>query len=375
MIQRLLADENFHGAIVRGLLRRIDGQWQIAFDIDNRGRQENWFEAPLSEACLASVPSALQETFPNYHGVVWYWKTFHAPANPDPQGRFLLRFWSVDYKADVWVNGKFAGSHVDAEEPFVFDVTEAVLSQTENLLAVRVLNPTNKRIEVDATIVNAAPDAALVRLGLIAAPATGGEISTEAIFEQSAASGRSLINGRLRVSGHRLWDLDDPYLYRITARLNAADEYSVRVGFRHFDFDNGYFRLNGRRIFLRSAHSLWTTPIKIHSSQDLPKLRRDILCAKTMGFNMIRFHPFAGARCQLDLCDELGVMIAQQAASSWCMLDSPEMPANFDRSLLGVVGRDRNHPSVVMWYFLNETADGPCLRRLKSLMPNRMRIC
>ena len=49
----------------------------------------------------------IQDAFPGYHGVAWYWKEFEAPAVPEPGGRMLLRFWQVDYKADVWLKDPF----------------------------------------------------------------------------------------------------------------------------------------------------------------------------------------------------------------------------------------------------------------------------
>ena len=423
-------------------INRLDGEgWLIATDDKNQGREEKWFAAPRHEAKPTAVPGALQEAFPSYHGLVWYWKTFDAPRNPDPQGRYLLRFESVDYKADVWVNGKEVGSHEDAEEPFVLDVTDAVRSGTGNLLAVRVLNPNNKpvdgitlnqtakgakilapdpgmdwnfggilesvellaapavriddlhvvpnwqtgEIEVNATLRNAGKQAGKVRLGLTVAPATRGENADETALEMTAPVGESVLKGKLRVPQHRLWTLDDPFLYRVSARLQAegspvADEQSVRCGFRNFDFTNGYFRLNGNRIFLKSGLRCWGTPIKLHCSQDLQMLRRDIIYAKTMGFNTIRHLSAAASRAELDLCDELGVLIMQDAACSWLMGDSPKMPERFDRSLLGIVRRDRNHPCIAIWYFLNETKDGPVFRQAVDALPkvrelDNTRVC
>lgn len=58
------------------------------------------------------------DTFPGYHGVAWYWRDFAAPANPHQDGRYWLRFWAVDYKADVWLNGVPVGGHEGGETPF-----------------------------------------------------------------------------------------------------------------------------------------------------------------------------------------------------------------------------------------------------------------
>ena len=52
----------------------------------------------------------------------------------------------------------------------------------------------------------------------------------------------------MRLANPRLWQLTDPFLYRMSARLTAAgaksvSENSTRFGFRDFRFENGYFRL------------------------------------------------------------------------------------------------------------------------------------
>jgi len=48
---------------------RLDGQWLIATDARNVGREEQWFSGPVSEAKATRVPSIIQEVFPAYHGV------------------------------------------------------------------------------------------------------------------------------------------------------------------------------------------------------------------------------------------------------------------------------------------------------------------
>jgi beta-galactosidase/beta-glucuronidase len=70
-----------------------------------------------------------------------------APANPYPAGRYVLRFWQVDYLAEVWLNGMSVGGHEGGETPFVLDVTSHIKPGEKNHLAVRVLNPTLQPID------------------------------------------------------------------------------------------------------------------------------------------------------------------------------------------------------------------------------------
>jgi beta-galactosidase/beta-glucuronidase len=79
----------------------LDGKWLLATDPENVGRAQRWYARTLSTAKPARVPGIIQEVFPAYHGVAWYWREFGVPAHPHRQGRYLIRFGAVDYLADV----------------------------------------------------------------------------------------------------------------------------------------------------------------------------------------------------------------------------------------------------------------------------------
>jgi len=408
----------------------LDGTWLLATDPQDAGRGERWFAAPRPEAKTTRVPWIIQDAFPGYHGVAWYWRTFEAPANPHAGGRCLLRFWQVDYKADVWVNGRPVGSHEGGESPFVLDATDAVKPGAANLLAVRVLNPTHEPIDgivlnetahrnkampyrsgmawnqggildsvellvcpavrvadlfvrpnwrtgvirVQVTIRNASANPLPCRLELAVAPAAGGETTGVQSLSRELPAGDSRIETELRVERPRLWELNDPFLYRVTARATVEgspsfDEQSARCGFRDFRFEDGWFRLNGRRLFLRCSHTGNCCPVGLELPHDPDLLRRDLLNVKAMGFNAIRFIAGVAKRTQLDLCDELGLMVYEESYAAWMLGNSPKMAERYDESVLGMVRRDRNHPSVVIWGLLNETPEGPVFRHAVSFLP------
>ncbi len=422
----------------------LDGNgWQLATDPRNVGREQKWFDAPRPEAKPTKVPWIIQDAFPGYHGVAWYWRDFTAPANAEPGGRYLLRFGAVDYLADVWLNGKHVGRHEGAEGVFLFDVTDAIQPGTLNHLSVRVLNPKYEPIDgitlpviphrhkgipygsgaaanhggitdsvelvlapavriddlyarpdwktgiihLQATVRNAGSKPAKGRLTFTVSPAASGEGLNTLAVERELTPGDTLVQADIQVRPWRLWELSDPYLYRVTARLNDASrrfsqpraavpqaetaaeesrasvcELSTRCGFRDFRFENGYFRLNGKRVFLKGSHTCNHFPVGLQVPDGPDFARRDLIYAKMAGFNCIRFIAGVPTPYQLDLCDELGLMVYEENYASWCLGDSPQMAERYDRSFTEMIRRDRNHPSIVIWGMLNETPDGPLFR-------------
>jgi len=146
----LLAAPGGEGAVIS-----LDGEWLLASDPQNRGLEHRWWTTARPEAKKTRVPWIIQDAFPGYHGVAWYWREFEAPANLGANKRVLLRFWQVDYKADVWLNDAAVGSHEGGESSFVLEVTRAIKAGARNRLAVRVLNPTHQPI--DGIVLNEIP--------------------------------------------------------------------------------------------------------------------------------------------------------------------------------------------------------------------------
>lgn len=393
------------------------GGWLTAPDPGNQGREGSWYLEPRPESKPTRVPWTFLADFKNYHGVMWFWRSFAVSPNPLPHGRTLIRFWAVDYKADVWVNGVYAGGHEGAETPFTLDITAAVKPGLPNLIAVRVVNPDetpidglvleqvphrNKsdrfpagdpynyagildsvelvvvpdlriddlfarpdpasgRIHVQVGVNNAGP-AATGRLELtVSEDATGAVVSTEE-KDLALGPGEGLAEADVEVTSPKLWSLENPHLYRLAARLcrtgsDAFDQQATRCGFRDFRLRDGYFELNGKRLFLKSTFTGDGAPFGyvIPPPSDPDLLRRDLIYAKTMGFNMMRFICGMPTRAQVELCDEIGMLVYEETYASWLLEDSPKMGERFDRSISEMIRRDRNHPSVVIWGLLNET--------------------
>jgi hypothetical protein len=330
----------------------------------------------------------------------------------------------VDYLAEVWVNGTRIGGHEGGQEPFVLDASAALKADQPARLAVRVLSPTKEPIDgialhkvaegrrdypeprdnayatggiagsvellvvsavrvedmhvipdwktgdvqVRVNVRNAGAFAINARLQITVAPSTTGEPAVTHVQEQSVAPGDRILEAVLPIENHRLWELNDPFLYRVTARLQAAhtnsvDERSTRCGFRDFRFEDGYFRLNGRRIRL---HGPLYTVLQYPIAQIIPHneelLRADVLNTKAMGFNIVRITCGPSLPRQLDIFDEVGLLAFEEHYGARFVEESPAMQERWDQSLAAVIRRDRNHPSIVMWGMLNEVSDGSLFR-------------
>jgi hypothetical protein len=406
-------------------MQSLSGTWKLAIDPTNVGREKKWFEKIQKEAEDAPVPGLVQQVFPEHHGVSWYWYVFRPELKPDRNNRCLLRFGAVHYLSEVWLNGIAVGGHEGGETPFNLDVTEALRPGTNNLLAVRVVNLSNTPIDgmrlsetpngmnrlyggfilpvellnvpivriddifvqpriatgdIDVTVKVVNDTGTGVRGKLLGStgPEKTGEVSVTAGIQAEFPTGESTHRFTLTIKQHRLWSLDDPQLYRMTVVLEACGEdntivrheKSLRCGFRDFKVVDGFFYLNGKRIFLRSVHTCAWFPVGGPVVDLTPAFsRRDLILAKACGFNMVRYLAGLALPEQLDCCDEIGLMIYEEPLASWNLDHSPKMTERYDRSLREMIVRDRNHPSITIWGLLNETPDGPVFRHAVDTLP------
>ena len=416
----------------------LDKQWLVAPDPQNIGKLQGsgYADAIRPDALPVPVPGILQQTLPEYHGVVWYYYTLENPFAFVADRRFLLSFGAVDYYSDIYVGGKLLYSNEGAENPFEVDVTDAIRGQERVLIAIRIINPPeayviegferhkipHRNIEADFFRAGACYNAGgitqpvtlrsvpLRRIADIFARCNihTGELSLELTSDNQLESAAVRFEAEARLCGStapvvtasftgdmpsglhtaaftftvpepRLWSCDDPALYDVTVRLFAGeqeeDSYTLTVGFREFRVEKGFFFLNGKRLYLKAAHTGNCFPGGVNIAS-LPGMElKDFQLAKAAGFNCIRFISTCATPAQLDYCDRLGMMVYEESYASWCLSDSPRVKELFHSSILAMVRRDRNHPCVTIWGMLNET--GPkdqVFAVARDILPDLRRI-
>lgn len=192
----------------------------------------------------------------------------------------------------------------------------------------------------------------------------------------------------ITVPDAKLWSVDDPNLYICEVELREGkrwiDTDSRRFGFRWFEAsgigENAVFRLNGKRIMLRSAISWSFWPVNgIFPSEELAE--RQIRIAKELGLNMLNFHRFIGNTSVMNYADELGLLYFEEPGGFRLDVRQPFMNAVLHEKVIRMVKRDRSHPCLVIYNLMNESGDAApekleleiqAMKDMRALDPSRL---
>jgi beta-glucuronidase len=115
----------------------LDGTWLFRLDPADEGRDLGW-PSGLEDGIPIGVPGSWNDQVPGARdelGPAWYERRFEPP--PVGGRETTLRFGSVVYAAEVWLNGERLGEHEGGHLPFALACSEA-LREGENVLVVRV---------------------------------------------------------------------------------------------------------------------------------------------------------------------------------------------------------------------------------------------
>lgn len=350
-------------------------------------------------------------------GIGWYRKHFTlASLGLDglaDDERFLIRFDGVYMNSTVWLNGHELGTRPYGYISFEYDMTPYINKEGDNVLAVRMdnsdqpnsrwysgcgifrsvfvtaVNPvhivpwdtyvlaatdTSKAYTysmVDSLVVTventASVDAGTMGLGVGFYDREGNMISWSEKPLLALAGQRVTSSWHFSLPNVHRWSVDDPYLYTVRVQLvnedsQIIDDYSFRIGFRDFRFDPATgFSLNGESMKMNGVclhHDLGC----LGSAVNRRAIQRQLEILRGMGVNAVRCSHNPPSVELLDLCDEMGFVVMDEAFDMWYRRKTERDYARFftewhERDLSDLVRRDRNHPSVVMWSIGNEVLE------------------
>ena len=368
------------------LTHDLSGYWRFAF-VGEVGDAESL--DPTTIACddTAAVPGVFDATpaYAGRRGVALYRTTFE--LTPDREAQ--LRFDGLGLWARVFVDGQLLATHDLPYSGLTVRVPAADRRvRTLDLLVDNCLHP-RRTVLVEPyfdfylyggvyrgvwlrELVGPSLDAALVttldratgrvRVDLRAVAPPPPDTPLTAAFDDAepapvveVAWCEHTAALELTVPNRRIWSPDDPQLHTLTLRL-GDDRFAVRFGLRDV-------RVDGRRLLLNDE------PLKLqgfcrHEAHPqfgpaLPDalLEHDVQLLRQLGANFVRGSHYPQDPRFLDLCDENGLLVFEESLG-WQPRDhhfrNPYFVDRCEVQTRRMVRTSYNHPSVILWGFLNE---------------------
>ncbi|MBQ2415701.1 MAG: DUF4982 domain-containing protein [Alistipes sp.] len=336
-------------------------------------------------------------------GIGWYRKHFKSPKL---DGRHIaIEFDGIFMNSTVFVNGHKVGFRPYGYSSMSYDITPYLNPQgEENIIAVRcdnseqpnsrwyagcgiyrnvrLVNTANVFVDYTGTYIttpeiskergsikaqvsisNLRNDASKVTLENKILDAKGRCVAKNSVTKAINAGASADMEMTIEVDNPILWDVDNPYLYNVVSYVmvdgKVVDDYITPFGFRYFEFkaDTGFW-LNGRNLKLKGVcmhHDLGALGTAVHRRG----LERQLDILQSFGVNAIRTSHNPPTPELLDMCDERGILVMDEAFDMWRRAKTRYDYARYfdewhQKDLIDFIKRDRNHPSIVMWSVGNE---------------------
>jgi len=197
-------------------------------------------------------------------------------------------------------------------------------------------------------------------------------------YRHQIGQGSSQHHATLPIANPLLWDTRSPHLYQLEAALSdqpttdyrpqttadqdlsvvshqssVVDSLATTFGMRTITTSaNGHLMLNGRILYLRGALDQDYYPGMIYTPFSDAELDDQFAKAKHMGLNCLRTHIKITDPRYYQAADRAGLLIWTELPN-WENL-TVEARRRARETLGGMVERDWNHPSIIIWTIINE---------------------
>ncbi len=330
-------------------------------------------------------------------GIGWYRKTFII-ASSAKNKIVSIEFDGVYKNSEVWINGKYLGKRPYGYINFSYDLTSHLFFDKQNVIAVKVDNSqqpdsrwysgsgiyrdvklvmvkkwitkpadffiyTEKTDNGDFKIIAESwqhSNSKVLSVDVYLYDYNGKKIGR---MDNVVLNKNNYFKSTFTISKPSFWSPLNPYLYKAVFKVFASeylvDQYETTFGIRsiHFDAQKGFF-LNNQPLKIKGVcmhHDLGALGAAFNKAA----AKRQLQILKDMGCNAIRFSHNPPASAMLDLCDEMGFLVMDEAFDMWRKKKNKfDYHLQFDewaeKDLQAMVLRARNHPSVFMWSIGNE---------------------
>jgi len=395
--------------------QNLNGLWQYAIlpASDNEAIPGAFQGNILVPFCAESALSGVGKRV-GKDNLLFYQRDITVPAKRKGK-KVLLHFGAVDWRSDIYVNGKNVGRHEGGYDPFTFDITDALKKGAKQQLNVRVWDPTNDGPQphgkqvikpegiwytpvtgiwqtvwleiVPDTYISSTkqtPDVDNSNLSVSASVKNiqpGDQLSfsvwkgQQKIAEKTGADTSAILS----IPNPELWSPSNPFLYDLKVTVmrkgKVIDEVKSYFAMRKISVApdaNGIKKMlvNNKFLFEFGPLDQGWWPDGLYTAPTDAALKFDIEKTKEMGFNMIRKHIKVEPARWYYYCDSIGMLVWQDMPSGdlgnhWENRPgvlgratdrdrTPESEGYYRKEWNAIMDALHNFPSIVVWIPFNE---------------------
>jgi len=340
-----------------------------------------------------------------------YKRTFTVPASWKKKDVFL-QFGAVSSAFYVWVNEQLVGYRQESKLPAEFNITK-YLRKGKNSLSVEVYRWSDGSYLEDqdfwrlsgiqrSVFLHARPKTRIVDFFAVAdlennyrdgnlklsvelgsTETNDSDLSLKAslfdgnneIYSEEKKTGLNGSKAFLEFNGLfpsvKRWTAETPDLYTLVLALKdrsgkVLECAGARIGFRKVEIKDSRLLINGVPIYLKGVNLHEHHDVTGHVIDEATILK-DIQVMKSNNVNAVRTSHYPQQELWYDMCDKYGLYLIDEADieshgmgydKDVTLADKAEWAAAHLDRMQGMVERDKNHPSVIIWSLGNESGDG-----------------
>ncbi len=401
--------------MVRDNWQNLNGLWQYTIlpNTDDEKIPSSFDGNILVPFAVESALSGVGKSV-GKDSVLWYERTFSISGTRKNK-RVLLHFGAVDWRSDIYVNGKNVGRHEGGYDPFTLDITDDLKKGKKQTVAVRVWDPTDdgpqprgKQVThpehiwytsvtgiwqtvwietVGDSYVDHFKQVPDIDHNVLHLNISLKNFQPGDILDISAWKGDAKVAEKnttdtsldLIIPDPDLWSPDHPFLYNLVIAVmhnrKKTDEVRSYFAMRKISVEpdaNGIKRimLNNKFLFEFGPLDQGWWPDGLYTAPTDAATMFDITTLKQMGFNMIRKHVKVEPERWYYDCDKLGMLVWQDMPSGdlgngWnpdpgIIEDesdkdrTAESEGYYRKEWNAIIDALYNHPCIVVWIPFNE---------------------
>ena len=165
------------------------------------------------------------------------------------------------------------------------------------------------------------------------------------------------LKDKIQIPNGKLWSPETPNLHKLTLICESCS-YTCNFGLRKIEGRDGQIYLNNSPLKLVGVNRHEVHP-SCGAATSKEIIYNDLKMIKAAGFNMIRGAHYPQCEELLDIADQLGILIWDEIIGWENPIESltnKEFQRRQCDGLTRMIKNSINHPSIIMWGFLNEGA-------------------